>query len=304
MLEERTVFMNGEFVAWNEARAHIMSHSFARGSAIFEVLGFHDTDQGPGVFRLDEHLKRLFRTAELLDMEIPMSTDSLHESVLETIRRNTLKEGTIKIVGYYPQVSLRITPPGRVIDISIFVLNFFEDMDGPAFPFTEGTSLCVSRWRKLDPQTVPIEAKVAANYLNGIMARKDAEARGFEHALMLDTQGFIAEGGTESVFLVHDGILMTPCLGTVLQSITRKSIIQVAKVLGVECIERRIPREMLMEADEIFLSGTPMKVLPVRKIEERPFEKVPGPLTKRFFDLMEDVVKGKDERFKDWLFPV
>ncbi|MBW2065920.1 MAG: aminotransferase class IV, partial [Deltaproteobacteria bacterium] len=219
-------------------------------------------------------------------------------------RRNTLKEGTIKIVGYYPQISLRITPPGKVIDISIFVLNFFEDMDGPAFPFTEGTTLCVSKWRKLDPQTVPIEAKVAANYLNGIMARKDAEARGFENALMLDTQGFIAEGGTESVFLIRGGVLMTPCLGTVLQSISRKSIIQAAKVLGVECVEGRIPQERLMEADEIFLSGTPMKVLPVRKVEERPFEKVPGPLTKRFFDLMEDIVKGKDERFKDWLFPV
>ncbi|MBW2028997.1 MAG: branched-chain-amino-acid transaminase [Deltaproteobacteria bacterium] len=304
MLEERTVFVNGEFLPWDKARTHMMSHSFARGSAIFEVLGFHETRGGPAVFRLDEHIKRLFRTAELLDMELPATEDSLKESVLETIRRNSLREGMIKILGYYPQVSMGILPSTRVVDISIFVMDLLEDLGGLAFPFEEGTTLCISRWRKLDPQTVPIEAKVAANYLNGMMARKEAETRGFEHAVMLDTQGFIAEGGTESIFLVHEGVLMTPCQGTVLQSITRESIIQAAKFIGVECLEGRLHPKRLMEADEVFLSGTPMKVLPVRTVEERPMEGVPGPLTKRFFDLMDSIVKGKDERFKEWLFPI
>lgn len=304
MLEERIVFMKGEFVPWDQARVHIMSYSLARGSAIFEVLGFHEVNGGRAVFRLDEHVKRLFRTAELLGMKIPMTNKALQEAVLETVRRNDLMEGTIKIIGYYPQIGLRITPPENDLDISIFVLNFFEDMGGPPFPFEEGTTLCLSRWRKLHPETVPVEAKVAANYMNGIMSRKEAKARGFEYALMLDTQGFLAEGGTESVFLVQRGVLMTPCLGTVLQSITRKSILEAAKMIGIECLETRIRPETLMEAEEIFLSATPFKVLPVRKIEERSMERVPGPVTKRLFDLMEDIVRGGDDRFKDWLFPV
>ena len=304
MLENRIVYFNGDFVAWEKATVHMMSHSFGRGSAIFEVLSLHDTTDGPAVFRLDEHIHRLFRTAEFLDMEIPFSKETSHTAVTETVKRNGLREGLIKIMGYYPQITAGIVPPQKRLDITIFALDPAQDMGGMDFTFAEGITICVSKWRKLDPQTVPIEAKAAANYLNGMMARAEAAKRGYENVIMLDTQGFIAEGGTESVFLVKDGLLMTPSPGTVLRSITRKSILEAADVMGIETFEGRLIPDLLDEADEIFLAGTPMKVLPVRQIEDRILENTPGPLTRELFTLFKEITAGRDERFKKWLFPV
>jgi branched-chain amino acid aminotransferase len=304
MIEDRMVYLRGDFVPWSEAKVHLMSHSVGRGSAIFEVLSFHNTVHGPAVFRLDEHLNRLLASAALLGMELPMSREEFHRAVLETVRRSELREGFIKIICFYPQVAFSIFPPREKLDTSIFVVDPAEDLKGTAFPFERGTTACISKWRKLDPQTVPVEAKVAANYLNGIMAKEEARKRGFEEAIMLDTQGFIAEGGTESVFLVKDGRLMTPALGTVLKSISRKSVLEVAGAKGIETFEGRLFPGLFFTAEEIFFSGTPMKVLPVRKVEDRVIEKVPGPMTKELFEAMRNIVSGKDERFKAWLFPV
>lgn len=304
MLEERVVFLNGQFIPWKEANVHMMSHSFGRGSAIFEVMSLHQTDAGPAVFRLDEHIHRLFRTAQLLNMEIPLTSEAFHKAVLETVRKNGVKQGFIKIICFYPQIAFEILPPQKVLDTAIFVVDPAQDLGGLRFPFEKGATACISKWRKLDPETVPVEAKAAANYLNGMLARAEARERGFDQVIMLDTQGFIAEGGTESVFLVQEGRLMTPALGTVLASISRKAILEIAPVLGVEAIESRLRPERFYEADEVFFSGTPMKVLPVRRIEERAIEETPGPLTRKLLDLMTEIVSGRDQRFKSWLFPV
>jgi len=304
MLEDRIVYVNGEFVAWNEAKVHLMSHSMGRGSAIFEVLGFHETATGSVVFRLDDHMDRLFRSAELLDMELPGTKQSIHDAVLETVRRNKVRQGFIKLICYYSQIAFEILPPQKKLDLSIFVVDPKEDLGGLRFPFDRGVSVCISKWRKLDPQTVPVEAKAAANYLNGMMARGEAKKRGFDNAIMLDTQGFIAEGGTESMFVVKGGVLMVPCLGTVLASISRKSLLQVAQANGIPTFEGRLRPELLFEAEELLYSGTPNKALAIRQIENRVLEKVPGPVTQKLMGLMNGIVAGKDDRFKAWLFPV
>ncbi len=304
MLTERIVYINGELVDWNRATVHLMSHSFARGSAVFEVLSFHKTGFGPAVFRLDEHLVRLFKTVELLDMEIRITAEDLQAAVKNTIRRNGLLEGFIKIVCFYPQIAFDILPPQNQLDVSIFVLDPKQDLDGSDFHFEQGTTIGISKWRKLDPKTVPIEAKVAANYLNGMVARIEAKKRGFENAVMLDTQGFVAEGGTESVFLVKNDRLYAPSLGTILESITRKSILQAAKLSGIEKSEERLSPDFLFQADEIFLSNTPYKVIPVRQIENQKFINAPGPITRKINDLMNKIVSGQEKRFNDWLFSV
>ena len=303
MLEDRVVYVNGEFVAWNQAKAHLMCHSFGRGSAIFEVLSLHDTRLGPAVFRLDEHMDRLFRSAELLDMELPGTKQSIHEAVLEAVRRNGIREGFIKIICFYSQIAFEILPPQKKLDLSIFVVDPREDLGGVKFPFERGVSACISKWRKLDPETVPVEAKAAANYLNGMMARGEAKKRGFDNAIMLDTQGFIAEGGTESVLLVKGGVLMAPGLGTVLGSISRKSLLQAAQAAGIPTFEGRMRPELLLEAEEILYSSTTMKALPIRQIENRILEKVPGPVTQELMGLINDIIAGKDDRVKAWLFP-
>ena len=304
MLDERVVFRNGEFVAWNEVTVHIMSHSFGRGSAIFEVLSFHEIPTGRVVFRLDRHIQRLFRSARLLRMELPMTEEALHQAVLDTVARNGLRQGFIKIFAYYPQIAAKILPPQGMLDLSILVFDPVRDMGIPKTPFEQGTTACISSWRKLDPQTVPVEAKVAANYLNGMVARLEAQTRGFESVIMLDADGFIAEGSTESVFLAKGGVLMTPSLGSVLRSITRESVLEVAGVIGVEISEGKFHSDHLDETDEIFFSSTGIKVQPVRRIGERVLEGTPGPLTQKVADFFNEIVGGREERFKHWLFPV
>jgi branched-chain amino acid aminotransferase len=281
-----------------------MCHSFGRGSAIFEVIGFHDTVDGPAVFRLDEHISRFRRTASLLDMEPPLSPEGLQEAVLGTVRHNSLKRGYIKLIGFYPEIAFEILPPRRLFQIAVFVLDPEGDLGDQ--PKSEGrrVTACISRWRRLDPQTVPIEAKAAANYLNGMMARAEARRRGFDYAVMLDTQGFLAEGGTESVFLVQEGRLLTPSPGTVLRSITRKSLLEVADAMGLETVAERLEPGLLDEAEEIFLSSTPAKLLPVRQVGDRILAGAPGPVTKRLSDRMEMITAGRDGQFRGWLFPV
>ena len=304
MIKDRIVYINGEYVPWEKATVHIMSHSFGRGSAIFEVISLHATASGPAIFRLQAHIERLFRSAELLDMELPLAKEDLYQAVAGTVKRNRLQKGFIKMICFYPEFSVEILPPQKQLSVSVFAIDPEQDLGGIGLPFEEGTTLFISNWRKLDPLTVPIEAKASANYLNGMVARLEAKKNGFENAVMLDTQGFIAEGGTESAFLVKDNRLMTPATGTVLKSITRMSILEAAKTVGIDCFEGQLKPELLFEAEEIFLSCTPFKVLPVRQINDRKMENAPGPLTRKIADLLDDIGSGNDDRFKDWLYPV
>jgi branched-chain amino acid aminotransferase len=304
MQKERVAYINGNYVSWDEAQVPIMSHSFGRGSAIFEVVGFHDTVHGPAVFRLDEHLARFCRSASLLEMEPPLHSEQLMEAVLSTVKRNGLKKGLIKMIGYYPEIAFEILPLASAFAIAIFVFGQEDVIQDRIASRHWGVTACISQWRRLDPQTVPIEAKAAANYLNGIMARREARKKGFEYAVMLDTQGFLAEGGTESLFLVRDGRLMTPSLGTILNSISRKSLLAVADDMGMETVTGKLSPELLVDAEEIFFSSTPTKVLPVRQMNDRVLEEGPGPVSRRIAERMETITSGCDERFQGWLFPI
>ena len=304
MLNQRIVFINDSFVKWDRATVHQMSHGFGRGSAIFEVLSLHATNTGAAIFRLDKHLNRFYRTADLLMMEIPFTRDQLGEAVRETVRRNQIRSGFIKIIGAYTDVAFGVLPPEKPLDISIFVVDPDRDLGGLSFPFKTGTAAGISKWRKLDPQTVPVEAKAAANYLNGMVARNEARSRGYENVILLDTQGFVAEGPTESIFFIKDGDVFTPSPGTVLKGITRKSVIEAARFYGMNVHETRVPRDWLFNAEEIFFSGTPNKVLPVRQIEAHLIKPTPGPLTQKISKIMDKIISGHDKQFGAWLTPL
>jgi branched-chain amino acid aminotransferase len=303
MLKEREVYFNGEFRRWDEANVHIMSHSFGRGSAIFEVIGFHNTPAGPAVFRLDEYLSRFWRSASLLEMEPPLTQGALQEAVLTLVKRSGLKSGILKVYGFYPEISFNILPPQRKFQVAVCLFSAEEALGRPLESAPRSVTACVSRWRRLDPQTVPIEAKVAANYVNGMVARMESREKGFDYAILLDTQGFITEGGTESFFLVRNGRLMTSVLGTVLQSITRKTLLEVAGTMGIETFTGLLNPAALDEADELFFSGTAAKLLPIRQVGDRMLNEVPGPLTRRLSERMVAITSGGDEQFRHWLFP-
>lgn len=304
MIEDRIVYVNGDYVPWEKATVHIMSHSFGRGSAIFEVMSLHATASGPAIFRLQAHIRRLFKSAEVLNMELPLSEQEFYEAVVGTVKRNDLQQGVIKIICYYPQFSVEILPPQQQLAAAIFAFDPQKDFERFGIPFEQGVSAFISQWRKLDPQTVPIEAKASANYLNGMIARAEAKKNGFDYAVMLDTQGFIAEGGTESVFVVKDNRLLTPSAGTVLRSITRMSILEAAGAAGIACFEERLKPQLLFAADEIFFASTPFKVLPVKQINDRKLDHIPGPVSRQIADLMAKIAEGSDARFKKWLYAV
>jgi len=304
MIEDRIVYVNGDYIPWEKATVHIMSHSFGRGSAIFEVMSLHATASGPAVFRLEAHIERLFKSAELLNMELPLAKQEFYRAVAGTVKRNDLQQGVIKIICYYPQFSVEILPPQRQLEVSIFAFDPPKDIERFGYAADQGVAAFISQWRKLDPQTVPIEAKAAANYLNGMVARIEAKKNGFDYAIMLDTQGFIAEGGTESVFVVKNNQLLTPSAGTVLKSITRMSILEAAGTAGISCFEERLKPQLLFEADELFFASTPFKVLAVKQINDRKLEHAPGPVTRKVADLMAKIADGSDARFKKWLYRV
>jgi len=304
MLQERVVYLNGAYVTWDEAKIHIMSHSVGRGSAIFEVIGFHETAMGPAIFRLDEYVARFRNSAALLDMEPPLSAAGLEEAVLSTVRRNGLRKGMIKIMGFYPEISFKILPSRKQFQVAIFVFDPEGDLGERVQADEGGVTACVSRWRRLDPQTIPVEAKVAANYVNGIVARTEARNLGFDYAILLDMQGRLAEGGTESLFLVREGRLLTPSLGTILPGITRKTLIEVAESMGIGTLDGYLNPGVLDDAEEIFFSGTAAHVLPVRQVGARILKEVPGPVTRRLAERMAAITSGRDAQYLHWLFGI
>jgi len=299
MSSKLKVWINGEIIYWDQATVHIMSHSFTRGSAVFEVISFHQTPNGTAVFRLDEHLKRLHRTTELLSMELFHSAQEIEHGVMETIKANNLRNGFIKIIGYYGNPAFTLLPQQEKLDLSIFAVD--EDL---SIDPKQHVSACFCRWRKLDPNTVPVEAKVAGNYINGMLARQEAISRDFDIGILLDTYGFVAEASTEAVFWVEGDVIKTPPPGRILRSISRLSILQAARITGLKAVDEEVKPEKFMKSDEVFFASATGKVLPVSRIEDRILENTPGPVSRKLARLMSDICAGKDERFKDWLFPV
>ena len=301
MAVERKVWLNGEFIGWENATVHILSHGFSRGSAIFEVFGVHPSPNGPVAFRMDLHFRRFYRTAELLGMEIVQSAEELEQAVKETVRVNGIEHGFVKIVAYYGLEGFATLVPDVKLDMSIFAIPLDADL---GLDLTKPISACISKWRKIHPDSVPVESKSASNYLNGMLARQDAYRRGFDVGLMLDIQGFVAEGSIEAVFMVKNGALCTPPLGQILPSVSRQSILDAAEVIGLGVAEQAIKPEELLAADEIFTSATPFKVLPVGRIEDRVLENAPGPVSLKLRQALDEICAGRDERFKSWLQPL
>jgi len=298
--KENTVWLSGSLVPWKEATVPLLSHGFSRGSAIFEVFGIHEGQKGPVAFRMEDHLKRLEKSAELMGFEIPYSTEEIGQAVSKVVSANRMGRGLIKILAYWKEEAITELVLDSKLDVAIFSIPDSKEL---GLDKAKNISACFSKWRKLHPETVPVAAKACSNYVNGYLARKDAYERGFDVGIMLGTDGFVAEGSIESVFMVKDGVLKTPPLGRILSSITRLSILQAAPVLNIPTSENAILPDTLYSADEIFTSHTGIKVSAVDRFENRKLE-APGPVTKQVMDFMENITNFSDERFKDWLEPL
>jgi branched-chain amino acid aminotransferase len=300
MNNDSKVWLNGKLIPWREATVPLLSHGFSRGSAIFDVFGIHEGPDGLFAFRMDEHLKRLMRSAELLGMEIGYSTEEIIDAVTETVRANDIGRGLVKILAFWGEEAIIRLVLDSKLDVAIFAVPESEEL---GMDNTSPISACLSKWRKIHPETVPVAAKSCSNYLNGYLARKDANRRGFDVGLMVGTDGFLAEGSIESVFMVKDGVLKTPPLGRILSSITRKSIVQAAPTIGIPVSEDSILPKELFEADEIFTSHSGVKVSPINRFEDRNLQ-APGPITKQVMELMNNILNRSDDRFNDWFYAI
>ncbi len=300
MFEHLQIWMNGKLVPWNEATVHVLSHGFSRASAIFEVFGVHPSPSGTVAFRMDKHIDRLFRTAELLEMQMGYSKDQLIEGIKESVKANKVTRGLVKIMAFYGEQAVLSLVLDSKLDLAICPVPG----EGLGLDDTTPIDLCFAKWRKIHPATVPVEAKACSNYLNSMLAMKDAKNRGFDLGVLLTTDGYVAEGSIESIFMVKDGVLKTSQCGNILRSITRLSILEAAPSIGIKTSEERITRDDLMAADEIFVSHSGVKVRFVKKLEDRVLAQVPGPVTQRVRQLMDDICNGRNKRFADWLQPV
>jgi branched-chain amino acid aminotransferase len=294
------VWLNGELISRRDATVPNLSHGLSRGSAIFDVLGIHPGPDGPMGFRLDDHLKRLMKSAELLQMELAYTTDEIIDAIKATVKANSIGRGIIKIIAFWSDEVITDLILDSRLDVAVFAIP-----ESPELVLDKQHSIttCVARWRKLHPETVPVEAKACANYLNGYLARKDAVSRGFDIGILLGTDGFLAEGSTESVFIVKDGVLMTPPVGRVLSSITRLSILEAVPEIGLAAVEKPITVDELFAADEMFTVHTGTKVEAVARFEDRILE-APGPVTARVMKLINDIMQFKDDRFMHWFQPL
>lgn len=296
MPDQRPVWLNGKMVPWEEAKTPLLSHGLSRGSAIFEVFGVHQGPNGPKAFRMDKHLDRLFHTADCLGMELAYTKEEFAEAASKTARANNIGRGLIKMIAYWSDEPIISLVLDCKLDTAIFAV---PEGNGLVFDTTEPATACFSKWYKLHPLTVPTTAKACAYYLNGMLARKSAMERGYDIGILRHTDGFVAEGSIESVFMFKDGVLRTSPLGNILSSITRMSIIEIAEASGIEVSQALLTASELENADEIFTSHTGTKILPIKKFEDRNLA-APGPCTEKLIKRMQDITSFKDDRFEHW----
>jgi branched-chain amino acid aminotransferase len=298
MQETEKIWMNGELVDWADAKIHVGSHGLHYGSGVFEGIRCYETEKGPAVFRLHDHLKRLQDSAKVLYMDLPFSLDELRTATHELISANGLPSCYIRPVAYYGYGELGVATTGNPVDVVIisFPWGAYLGEEGQR----TGITTMISSWERVGPNVIPHVAKATGIYLNSMLATTEARRAGYDEAIMLTHDGFVADGPGENIFVVKDGKLVTPPLSmSILPGITRDTIIHIAGGLGYTVEEKLLIRTDLYLADEVFMVGTATEVAPVRAVDDR--EIGVGPITLELQQAYLDVVNGRDARYGDWL---
>jgi branched-chain amino acid aminotransferase len=299
------IWMNGEFVRWEEAKIHVLSHVIHYGSSVFEGIRCYETPKGPMVLRLQDHIKRLYHSAKVYRMEIPYSLEDYCEICLEVIRRNKMQRCYIRPVVYRGYGDVGVNPLPCPVETVVAVWDWGAYLGPEAL--ARGVDVCVSSWNRPSPNSLPAMAKCAANYMNGQLIKMEAIIGGFAEGIALDVNGYVSEGSGENIFLVRNGIVYTPSLGhSVLPGITRDGVLTIlTKELKMEVRHQAVPREMLYLADEIFFTGTAAEITPIASVDKIPVgQGRRGPVTEKVQSRYLEIVQGKAEDIYGWLTPV
>jgi branched-chain amino acid aminotransferase len=299
MQQTEKIWFNGELVDWADAKVHVGAHGLHYGSGVFEGIRCYETAYGPAVFRLTDHLKRLEDSAKLLHMDLPYSIEELRQASHELVATNGLAECYLRPIAFYGYGELGVHPGTNPIDVAIMSWPWGAYLGEEALE--RGVRAKVSSWKRIGPNTIPHVAKATGIYLNSMLAVIEATRAGYEEAILLTDDGYVADGSGENIFLVRDEILSTPDLSaSILPGITRQTVMEIAQALGYAVHERQVIRSDLYTADELFMCGTAAEVTPVRSVDDHEIGP-PGPVTKGIQSVFFDVVRGRDERWSRWL---
>jgi branched-chain amino acid aminotransferase len=299
MNETEKIWMNGELVDWADAKIHVATHGLHYGTGVFEGIRCYETERGPAIFRLRDHMKRLVESAKLLYMEIPYSLEELDAAVLDTVGANGLQQCYIRPIAYVGYGELGVNPGENPVDVSVLAWPWgaYLGEDGQK----NGITAKISSWQRIGPNVIPHVAKATGIYLNSMLATTEARRGGYDEAIMLTEQGMVADGPGESIFVVKNGKISTPDLSaSILTGVTRDSVMQIAADLGYELQEKQIIRTELYLADEVFMTGTAAEIVPLRAIDDIEIGK-PGPVTQAIQQAYADAVRGRSERWAHWL---
>ena len=294
------IWMNGKLVGWDDAKIHVLSHVVHYGSSWFEGIRCYETAKGPAIFRLDNHLRRLFDSVRIYKTEIPFTIQEIEKAVLDTIRANNMRSCYIRPIVYRGYGDVGVNPLGCPVEVSIAVWEWGSYLGKDAL--TDGIDACVSTWNRPAPNTLPAMSKAGGNYILSQLMKVEAIQAGYQEAIALDVDGHLSEGSGENVFAVKDGTIFTPALSSsLLLGVTRASVIQMAREAGYTVQETVLPREMLYVADELFFTGTAVEVTPIRSVDKvKIADGRPGPVTKVLQEKFFDVVKNGNDPHR-WL---
>ncbi|PEN09274.1 branched chain amino acid aminotransferase [Longimonas halophila] len=294
------IWFNGSFVPYEDAQIHVLSHVVHYGSSVFEGIRCYETEKGSAIFRLPEHMERLENSAKIHRMQIPYDLDALNEAVIDTVERSGLPECYIRPVVFRGMGPMGVNPLENEVDTVVAVWEWGKYLGDEALE--QGVDVEVASWNRMAPNTLPAMAKAGGNYLNASLVKMDAVKNGMTEGIMLSTNGYLAEGSGENLFIVKDGKLYTAPVGlSILPGITRDAIIQLARERGYSVEEKTIPREALYVADELFFTGTAAEITPIRSVDHYTVGSgTRGPITKELQDAFFDIVEGGNDPH-DWL---
>jgi branched-chain amino acid aminotransferase len=294
------IWMDGKFVDWDNATVHILTHTLHYGLGVFEGIRCYETKGGPAIFRLDEHIERLFKSAHIFLIDIPYSKREIKDAIIKLVRVNKIKECYIRPLVYIGYGAMGLYPKENPVNVSIAVWSWGTYLGEKGIK--DGIRVKTSSFIKNHVNANMSRAKVCGYYVNSQLAKKEAVSCGYDEALLLDTEGYVSEGSGENIFIARNGILKTTPLTSILEGITRNSIIEIANNEGIKIVEERFTRDEIYIADEAFFTGTAAEVTPIKEVDGRTIGNGrPGEITKRLQSIFFDIVKGKNKKYKSWL---
>jgi len=294
------IWMDGKFIDWDKASVHVLTHTLHYGLGVFEGIRCYETEKGPAIFRLDEHIERLFNSARIFLMDIPYSKKDIKNAVIETVKVNRIKECYIRPIIYIGYGAMGLYAPQNPINVSIAVWRWGAYLGEKGLK--NGIRVKTSSFITNHVNSNMSRGKVCGYYVNSQLAKNEAVTCGYDEALLLDTEGYVSEGSGENIFIVRKGILKTTPLTSILEGITRDSVSEIAHDEGVEVREERFTRDELYISDEAFFTGTAAEVTPIRLVDGRSIGAGrPGKITTRIQSLFFDIVRGKNKKYESWL---